>query len=91
MWEVEKSRISCRINPQKKVRVDCLRAENSRTIRHLSEFYMLEAEMGYVDSVHSIMDNAEQCVKVKHKITQSKPLGIPFLKVEKFYRIIYVS
>ena len=52
---------------------------------------MLEAEMGYVDSVHSIMDNAEQCVKVKHKITQPKPLGIPFLKVEKFYRIIYVS
>ena len=39
------------------------RAENSRTIRHLCEFYMIEAEMSFVNSVDEVMGNAEECVK----------------------------
>ncbi|XP_075241124.1 asparaginyl-tRNA synthetase-like isoform X2 [Convolutriloba macropyga] len=39
------------------------RAEHSRTIRHLSEFYMVEAELAYIDSVHVLMDNVEHCLK----------------------------
>ena len=39
------------------------RAENSRTIRHLSEFYMIEAELGFVNSVGEVMSNAEECIK----------------------------
>lgn len=35
------------------------RAERSDTSRHLSEFYMLEAEMSFVDSVDEIMDFLE--------------------------------
>lgn len=31
------------------------RAEKSDTSRHLSEFYMLEAEMSFVDSMHDVM------------------------------------
>ena len=39
------------------------RAENSRTIRHLSEFYMIEAELGFVNNLSEVMDNAEECIK----------------------------
>ena len=35
------------------------RAERSDTSRHLSEFYMLEAEMTFVDDLNAVMDVAE--------------------------------
>jgi len=39
------------------------RAEKSDTARHLSEFYMLEAEMAFVDDANEIMDIIEDMVK----------------------------
>lgn len=48
-------------------RVWCLsptfRAEKSDTARHLSEFYMLEAEMSFTRSVDDVMDVVEQLVR----------------------------
>ncbi|KAK4676071.1 asparaginyl-tRNA synthetase [Podospora pseudoanserina] len=39
------------------------RAEQSDTSRHLSEFYMLEAEMSFVDDMNSVMDLAEDMMR----------------------------
>lgn len=39
------------------------RAEKSDTSRHLSEFYMLEAEMTFVDNMGSVMDLAEDMLR----------------------------
>jgi len=39
------------------------RAEKSETPRHLSEFYMLEAEVTFVDDLTSIMDVVEQLLR----------------------------
>ncbi|KAK4100352.1 asparaginyl-tRNA synthetase [Parathielavia hyrcaniae] len=39
------------------------RAERSDTSRHLSEFYMLEAEMSFVDRLDPIMDLAEDMLR----------------------------
>lgn len=39
------------------------RAENSHTNRHLSEFWMLEAEMAYVDDIDPVMDVVENMVR----------------------------
>ena len=43
------------------------RAEGSQTNRHLSEFWMLEAEMSFVDDLESIMSVVE--LSVKHSMT----------------------
>lgn len=39
------------------------RAERSDTSRHLSEFYMLEAEMAFVDQLGSVMDLVEDMLR----------------------------
>lgn len=39
------------------------RAERSDTSRHLSEFYMLEAEMAFVDQLDSVMDLIEAMIR----------------------------
>jgi len=39
------------------------RAERSDTSRHLSEFYMLEAEMGFVDTLDGVMDLVEDLLR----------------------------
>ncbi|XXH01987.1 asparaginyl-tRNA synthetase [Hypoxylon texense] len=39
------------------------RAEQSDTPRHLSEFYMLEAEMSFTDSMDSVMDLVEDMLR----------------------------
>lgn len=44
------------------------RAERSDTSRHLSEFYMLEAEMAFVDQLDGIMDLTE--LMIRHMATQ---------------------
>jgi asparaginyl-tRNA synthetase len=38
------------------------RAEDSDTGRHLSEFYMLEAELAFADNLDTIMDLTESCL-----------------------------
>ncbi|XP_043252996.1 probable asparagine--tRNA ligase, mitochondrial [Colletes gigas] len=38
------------------------RAENSKSRLHLSEFYMLEAEMAFIDNIDDIMDEVEQLI-----------------------------
>lgn len=39
------------------------RAERSHTNRHLSEFWMLEAEMAFIDNLSGVMDVAESSIK----------------------------
>lgn len=41
----------------------CFRAERSQTNRHLSEFWMLEAEWGFTDRVGDVCDIVEDSVK----------------------------
>lgn len=41
----------------------CFRAEQSNTTRHLSEFWMLEAEISYVDTVHQVIAFIEDMVR----------------------------
>ena len=41
----------------------CFRAERSQTNRHLSEFWMLEAEWGFTDRVGGVCDIVEDSVK----------------------------
>ncbi|KAL6450522.1 SLM5 Asparagine--tRNA ligase [Candida maltosa Xu316] len=41
----------------------CFRAEKSNTTRHLSEFWMLEAEISYVDSVYQVTNFIEDMVR----------------------------
>ncbi|WVQ83217.1 asparagine-tRNA ligase [Cryptococcus sp. DSM 104549] len=41
----------------------CFRAEPSLTSRHLSEFYMLEAEVAWVDNMDRLLDIVEQGVR----------------------------
>ena len=48
----------------------CFRAEMSQTARHLSEFYMLEAELAFVDRLDTLMAFVEACVK--HVISSCK-------------------
>jgi asparaginyl-tRNA synthetase len=44
------------------------RAERSDTSRHLSEFYMLEAEVSFVDELSSVMDLTEDMLR--HMVTK---------------------
>lgn len=46
----------------------CFRAEDSNTNRHLSEFWMLEAELCYVTQVHQLTDFVE--AMVRHLVIQ---------------------
>lgn len=49
------------------------RAEQSETPRHLSEFYMLEAEMTFTESLGSIMDLVEDMLRhVGHDLSESQ-------------------
>lgn len=41
----------------------CFRAENSNTNRHLSEFWMLEAEISYVDQISQLTKFCERMIK----------------------------
>jgi asparaginyl-tRNA synthetase len=55
------------------------RAERSDTPRHLSEFYMLEAELCFVDDVNDVMDVVESLLREVTLKLKSSQLGIELL------------
>ncbi len=74
------------------------RAENSNTVRHLTEFHQLEFEMGFFDTWHEIMDVEEGAIKyiVNHvknscksdlEILGTESITVP--KDKKFPRITF--
>ena len=56
----------------------CFRSEKSQTNRHLCEFWMLEVEMGYIDSVLDLCTFSEKMIKevVKILLTENKGLEL---------------
>lgn len=49
----------------------CFRAEDSNTNRHLSEFWMLEAEICYINHVSQLTDFTEKMIRyVTHELTE---------------------
>ncbi|SMY29046.1 unnamed protein product [Zymoseptoria tritici ST99CH_1A5] len=56
------------------------RAEKSDTPRHLSEFYMLEAEMCFVEDMSSVMDLVESMLRATAVELQSSKLGDELLR-----------
>ncbi|KAI9654884.1 MAG: asparaginyl-tRNA synthetase [Alyxoria varia] len=55
------------------------RAEKSSTSRHLSEFYMLEAEVSFVESLHDVMDVVEELVRCWAKEIFGSKIGAELL------------
>ncbi|KAF4624800.1 hypothetical protein G7Y89_g13367 [Cudoniella acicularis] len=51
------------------------RAEKSDTSRHLSEFYMLEAELGFVDDMNEVMDLVEKLLRAITKPLPGSQVG----------------
>jgi len=56
------------------------RAEKSDTARHLSEFYMLEAELAFVDNVNQVMDVVEDMVRAIATELQASTVGHELLQ-----------
>lgn len=56
------------------------RAEKSDTARHLSEFYMLEAELAFVDDVNKVMDVVEDMLRNVAKELQASVVGQELLE-----------
>jgi len=56
------------------------RAEKSDTARHLSEFYMLEAELAFVDDVNIVMDVVEDMLRSVASELQTSSVGQELLE-----------
>jgi asparaginyl-tRNA synthetase len=56
------------------------RAEKSDTARHLSEFYMLEAEVAFVENVADIMNVVEGLLRTLATELQASPVGDELLE-----------
>ena len=56
------------------------RAEKSDTARHLSEFYMLEAELAFVDDLKLVMDVVENMLRAVATELQSSVVGQELLE-----------
>ncbi|KAH7085505.1 mitochondrial carrier domain-containing protein [Paraphoma chrysanthemicola] len=56
------------------------RAEKSDTARHLSEFYMLEAELAFVTDLKDVMDVVEDLLRAVATALQSSVVGQELLK-----------
>ncbi|WPG98035.1 asparaginyl-tRNA synthetase [Acrodontium crateriforme] len=59
------------------------RAEKSDTPRHLSEFYMLEAEMCFVEDMNDVMDLVENMLRSVVTELQNSRLGHEILQVRR--------
>lgn len=57
------------------------RAEKSDTARHLSEFYMLEAEVAFVDDLKDVMDVVENMLRSVATELQSSRVGQELLEI----------
>ncbi|KAF1843898.1 asparaginyl-tRNA synthetase [Cucurbitaria berberidis CBS 394.84] len=59
------------------------RAEKSDTARHLSEFYMLEAELAFVEDVKDVMDVVEDMLRAIATELQSSTVGQELLEARE--------
>ena len=59
------------------------RAERSDTPRHLSEFYMLEAELSFIDNIQDVMDLVERLIKALTSGLLASPLSKELLAALK--------
>ncbi|KAF7171906.1 hypothetical protein CNMCM6106_006248 [Aspergillus hiratsukae] len=59
------------------------RAEKSDTPRHLSEFYMLEAEMNFMDDLDSLTDAVEYIVRDLTRRLYESPVGQEMLAAKR--------
>lgn len=57
------------------------RAEKSDTARHLSEFYMLEAEVAFTDKLSDVMDVVEDMLRAVATELQSSHVGRELLEI----------
>lgn len=60
------------------------RAEKSDTARHLSEFYMLEAELNFVDNMHQVMDVIENMLRDLTTSLSNSKIGEELLVAKRF-------
>lgn len=58
----------------------CFRAERSDTPRHLSEFYMLEAELAFVEDLNEVMDSVESMLRTVANNLQQAPIAAELLR-----------
>lgn len=57
----------------------CFRSEKSQTNRHLCEFWMLEVEMAYIDSVETLCELSEKMIKSLVKDLLFEERGLTFI------------
>lgn len=62
----------------------CFRAEDSNTNRHLSEFWMLEAELCYVDNVHQVTELVESMIRSVVEAIKEEKTGLADLINARF-------
>ncbi|KZF21767.1 asparaginyl-tRNA synthetase [Xylona heveae TC161] len=61
------------------------RAEKSDTARHLSEFYMLEVELSFVDKVGEVLDVVEDMLRDLAQSLQESRLGKELLQAKRSF------
>lgn len=59
------------------------RAERSDTPRHLSEFYMLEAEMNFMSDMDSLTDSTEHIIRDLTRRLYDSPVGREMLSAKR--------
>lgn len=67
----------------------CFRAEKSDTNRHLAEFWMLEAEISYVDKVEELCDITEKMIRSVISALLKDNQGLNYIPVFEPYEETY--